>query len=318
MRRSAALAACVLLLAVGCEKRKKKVIAVIPKATSHLFWVSVEAGARAAGKDLNVEVLWNGPATETDYSRQIQIVDAMIAQRVDGIAVAAAERKALVQPVDRAMAAGIPVTIFDSGLDSENYMTFVSTDNFEAGRMGGRKLAELIGGKGRVAMVLHATGSYSTTERERGFEDVIAKEFPNIKIVARQYGMSDRAHSRAVAENFLAVHPDLDGLFCSTEPSSTGASLALKARELAGKVKFVAFDSADSMIEDLRTGVIHAIVLQDPFRIGYEAVRTIADKLKDRKPPKRMDLNARVITRADLDKPDVKKILFPDIQKALH
>lgn len=318
MRRSAALAVCVLLLAAGCEKRRKKVIAVVPKSTAHLFWVPVEAGARAAAKELNVEVLWNGPAVETDYSRQIQIVDAMIARRVDGIALAAAERKALVQPVDRAMAAGIPVTIFDSGLDSENYVTFVSTDNYGAGRMGGRKMAELLGGKGKVAMVLHSTGSYSTAERERGFEDVIAREFPDIRIVARQYGMSDRAHARAVAENFLTAHADLDGMFCSTEPSSTGASLALKARGLAGKVRLVAFDSADSMVEDLRAGVIHATVLQDPFRIGYEAVRTVAEKLNGGTPPKRLDLNARVITRDDLDKPEVKKLLFPNLQKASH
>lgn len=316
MRGFIALAVCALVLLAGCEKRKKKVIAVIPKGTSHPFWVSVEAGARAAGSELGVEVLWNGPATELDYSRQIQIIDAMIARRVDGIAVAAAERKALVQPIDRAVAAGIPVTIFDSGLDSENYMTFVATDNYEAGRMAGRKLAELVGGKGKLAMVLHSTGSFSTMERERGFEDVIAGEFPKIRIVARQYGMSDRARSRAVAENFLAVHPGLDGIFCSTEPSSTGASLALKARGLAGKVQFVAFDSADGMIEDLRQGVIHAMVVQDPFRIGYEAVRTIAVKLNGKTPPKRMDLNARLITRQDLDQPEVRKLLFPDLRKA--
>jgi len=316
MRGFIALAVCALVLLASCEKRKKKVIAVIPKGTSHPFWLSVEAGARAAGGELGVEVLWNGPATELDYSRQIQIVDAMIARKVDGIAVAAAERKALVQPIDRAVAAGIPVTIFDSGLDSQNYMTFVATDNYEAGRMAGRKMAELVGGQGKLAMVLHSTGSFSTMERERGFEDAIAGEFPKIRIVARQYGMSDRARSRAVAENFLAVHPGLDGIFCSTEPSSTGASLALKARGLAGKVRFVAFDSADGMIEDLRQGVIHAMVVQDPFRIGYEAVRTIAGKLNGQTPPKRIDLNARLITRPDLDQPEVRKLLFPDLRKA--
>ena len=316
MRGFIALAVCALVLLAGCEKRRKKVIAVIPKGTSHPFWLSVEAGARAAGGEFGVEVLWNGPATELDYSRQIQIIDAMIARKVDGIAVAAAERKALVQPIDRAVAAGIPVTIFDSGPDSENYMTFVATDNYEAGRMAGRKLAELVGGQGKLAMVLHSTGSFSTMERERGFEDAIAAEFPKIRIVARQYGMSDRARSRAVAENFLAVHPGLDGIFCSTEPSSTGASLALKARGLAGKVRFVAFDSADGMIEDLRQGVIHAMVVQDPFRIGYEAVRTIAGKLNGKTPPKRMDLNARLITRPDLDQPEVRKLLFPDLRKA--
>ena len=311
-RRVALLLLCGLVLS-SCNRGKKRIIGVVPKATSHLFWQAVQAGAQAAGKEFDVEVLWNGPAQETDYSRQVQIVDSLIARRVDGIALAATDRIALVQPLDRAMASGIPVTIFDSGLDSTNYVTFVTTNNYEAGKMAARKMAELLSGKGNVALVLHMPGSYSTMERERGFEDVIPKEFPAIRIVARQYGMSDRAKSRAAAENILAAHPDLDGVFCSTEPSSTGTSLALKAREMAGKVKFVAFDSSENIVADLKQGTIHAMVVQDPFLIGHEAVRTLVDKLSGKTPPKLLDLSGRVITKADLDNPDVRRLLFPEI-----
>jgi ribose transport system substrate-binding protein len=317
-RLIAFLVAGLALLFSGCARSSRKTIAVIPKATSHLFWVSVQAGALAAGKDLGVDVLWNGPAMETEYDRQIQIVDSMIARRVDGIALAAADRVALVGPLDRAMAAGIPVTIFDSGLDSTNYLTFVATNNVAAGEMGARKLAELLGGKGKVAVVLHAPGSRSTMEREEGFDRVMNREFPNIRIVARQFGMSDRAKARAAAENILTANPDLDGIFASTEPSSTGISLALKARGLAGKVKFVGFDSSESMLEDLRQGTLDAIVVQDPFRIGYEAVKTIADKLNGKTPPKQMDLNARVLVKEDLDKPEIRKLLFPGVRQYLR
>lgn len=311
----------VLLLAValaGCRGSRKKVIAVIPKGTAHLFWVSVQAGALAAGRDLDVDVLWNGPNQENEYSRQIQIVDSMIARRVDGIALAAAERTALVQAVDRAAAAGIPVTIFDSGLDSENYMTFVATNNYEAGQLAARKLASLLGNRGKVAVVMHAPGSYSTMERERGFDDAMAKEFPDIRVVARQFGMSDRAKSVAAAENILTAHPDLDGIFASTEPSSSGASLALKARGLAGKVKFVAFDTSDAMIEDIKTGVIHATVVQDPFRIGYEAVRTLVDKLHGKIPPKRIDLGGTVVSLENLQTTEIQQLLRPNINKYLQ
>lgn len=303
------------LLLAGCGGSRKKTIAVIPKGTSHIFWLSVQAGAMAAGKEFSVEVLWNGPTQETQYSRQIQIVDSMIARHVDGIALAAAERKALIGPVDRAVQAGIPVTVFDSGLDSENYMTFLATNNYEAGQMGARALAQLIHGRGKVAIVLHAPGSASTMDRESGFQDVIAKEFPQIRIVASQYGMSDRARAMAAAENILAAHPDLDGIFASTEPSSSGASLALKSRGLSGKVKFVAFDSSDSMIEDLKGGTIDAMVVQDPFKMGFEAVKTIVDKLNGNTPPHRIDLHGRVITKDDLQKPDVRELLAPDLKK---
>ncbi len=314
--RLRALLALGLLLA-GCGGSRKKTIAVIPKATSHIFWLSVQAGAMAAGKEFDVEVLWNGPTQETQYSRQIQIVDSMIARHVDGIAVAAAERKALVGSVDRAVQAGIPVTVFDSGLDSDNYMTFLATNNFEAGQMAARALAKLIQGRGKVAIVMHAPGSASTMDRESGFQDVIGKEFPQIKIVATQYGMSDRARAMAAAENILAAHPDLGGLFASTEPSSSGASLALKSRGLSGKVKFVAFDASDSMIEDLKGGTIDATVVQDPFKMGFEAVKTIVDKLNGKTPPHHIDLHGRVITRDDLQKPDVRELLSPDLKKFL-
>jgi len=195
-RRSVAGA---ILAAAGpaCQRNQKKRIAVIPKATSHIFWLAVKAGAVAAGRELNVDIEWNGPAAETDFARQIQIVDSMVARRMDGIVLAATDRQALTQVVDRAMSAGIPTTIFDSGLDSENYTSFVATGNLEAGRMAGRELGRLLNGKGKVAMIQHVPGSVSTQDRETGFEEAIAKEFPGIQLVQKLYGMSDRAKSMA-------------------------------------------------------------------------------------------------------------------------
>ncbi|MEO7143655.1 MAG: substrate-binding domain-containing protein [Bryobacteraceae bacterium] len=319
LRRSVAVGLLLLLAALaGCQRSQQKVIAVVPKGTAHIFWISVEAGAMAAGQEFGVKILWNGPPAETDYSRQIEIVDSMVARRVDGLVVAPTERNALVRPIDRAMAQGIPVTVFDSGLDSTNYVSFVATNNFEGGQMAARKLAELIGGKGNVAMVMNAPGSASTMERERGFTGVIGKDFPNIKIVATQYGQSDRALALQAAENILSAHPDLNGFFASAEPSSIGTAIALKSRGLAGKVKFVAFDSSDGMVEDLKTGVISAMVVQDPFKIGYTAVKTIVDKLHGITPPKRIDLSATVVTKDDLGKPAIEQLLKPDIKKYVH
>lgn len=320
VRHFRAIATCfVILFALSaCRGHRKQVIAVIPKATSHLFWVSVHAGARAAGSDLGVEVDWNGPVTETDFSRQIQIVDSMIARHVDGLALAAQDRTALDASLDRAAREHIPVTVFDSGVDSTNYMSFVATNNYAAGQMAARKLAELLHDKGSIAMVLHVPGSNSTMDRERGFEETMAKEFPRIQIVQKQYGMSDRSKARAAAENILTAHPDLDGIFASTEPSSVGTSLALKSRGLDGKIKFVAFDVTDSMVEDLKTGTIDALVAQDPFRIGYEAVHTLVEKLRGKTPPKHIDLSARVIVKSDLEKPEIRLLLNPDVKRYVN
>jgi len=315
MKRATLAVVLILATITGCQKSTKKVIAVVPKATSHLFWLSVQAGALAAGEEFGVQIEWNGAAAETEYPRQIQIVDSFIARKVDGIALAPTERKALVGAVDRAAAAGIPLTVFDSGLDSENYMSFLATNNYEGGQMAGRTLARLLNGNGKVGMVMHASGSGSTMDRERGFEEVIKAEFPGIRIVAQQFGQSDRSKAMAATENILTAHPDLDGLFASSEPSSVGASLALKSRGLGGKVHLVAFDSSDGMVEDLKAGVIAAMVVQDPYRMGHDAVKTIVDKLNGQTPPKRIDLSARVITKADLDKVEVQRLLFPNVKK---
>jgi len=310
-KRLVAFAIAIALLACACNSSQKKRIAVVPKGTSHVFWLTVRSGAEAAGQKFGVEIIWNGPPLETEYDRQMQIVDSMIAQHVDGLAVAAAERNALNRSLDRAAELKIPVTVFDSGVDSTNYMTFLATDNYEAGKMGARELARLMDGKGTAAMVMHAPGSGSTMDRERGFEDVMKTEFPQIKIVARQFGMSDRSKAMGAAENILTAHPDLNGIFASSEPSSIGAALALKSRNLAGKVKFVSFDSSDTLVEDLKAGTIDAMVVQDPFKMGFEAVKTLVDKLNGITPPKRIDLPARVVRKADLDKPDVHNLLFP-------
>lgn len=316
VRSKPALLLAVLVFA-GCRGAREKQIAVIPKSTASVFWQSVQAGANAAGRELHLEILWSGPPAETDYSRQIEIMDSMIARHVDGIALAATDRNALNASLDRAARENVPVTVFDSGVDSQNYMTFVATDNYAAGQSAGRKLAELIGGKGDVGIVAHAPGSFSTMDRERGFEDAVKKEFPGVHIVAKQFCAGDRAKAMDAAENILTAHAGLAGLFASSEPGSVGAAQALKSRGLAGKIKLVAFDASQGLIDDLQAGVIQALVAQDPFKMGFEAVRTLADKLSGKTPPKRMDLSAVVVTKPDLDKPEIHALLFPDLKKYL-
>ncbi len=248
---------------------------------------------------------------ETDYSRQIEIVDSMVTRHVDALAISATDRTALVAPVKRAMQAGIPVTVFDSGLDVKGYVTFVATDNYGAGQTAARKLAELVHGKGKVAELMQKPGGSSTGDRERGFDDTMAKEFPAINIVARQYGMGDPAKSRNAAEDILTAHPDLDGIFASAEANSIGAIQAIKARGLSGKIKLITFDSSDIHLAALKDGTIDVMLVQDAYRIGYEAVHSLVMKLNGQTPPQQMDLKVHVIRKQDLGQPDVQALLFP-------
>lgn len=300
-----------LLSLVACSGNRRKVVGVVPKATSHLFFVSIHKGVDEAAKEFGLDILWNGPQEETDHSRQIQIIDAMVAQRVDAIAISATDERAQAASARRAHAAGIPVTVFDSGMAFEDYVTFVATDNRAAGETAARLLAKLLHGRGSVAILKHKPGGKSTGDREVGFREVMAREFPQIRIVAEQYGMADRAKSLAAAENILTAHPELDGIFASAEANSIGAIQALKARGKNGKIRLVTFDTSDPHIEALNDGTIDVMLVQDSRRMGYEAVKSLARRLKGETPEKRMDLPVRQIRKEDLGRPEIEKLLHP-------
>lgn len=303
------------MLPVACKRDSKRIIGVVPKGRAHLFWQSVHAGAEAAAREANVEISWNGPATETDYNAQIQIMDSMINRHVDAICLAPIDRKVMVNVVERAAKANIPVVIFDSSIDTESFVSQVATDNFAAGQLAADRMGEILKGKGKIVMVAVQPGAASTMAREEGFEKRIAEKFPDIKIVDKRYGLADFAKSLAVAENMLTAYPDLAGLFASNESSSVGAAQALKGRSTS--VKMVGFDWSPTLLEDLRNGLIDSLVVQHPFRMGYESVRAAVSKLGGNTPQKINNLPPRLIVKEDLDKPDVKDQLNPDLKKYL-
>ena len=252
---AAAFCAAAIFVSVGCNRDTKKIIGVVPKGRAHMFWQSVHAGAAKAASENGVEISWNGPLNESDFNGQLQIVDSMINRHLDAIALAPIDKKVMVSVVDRATAAGIPVVIFDSGVDTDKFVSQVATDNFAAGQLAAERMGKVLNGKGKVAIVAVQVGAASTMARESGFEEKIKKDFPGIQIIDKRYGEADFAKSLQVAENMLTANPDLDGLFASNESSTVGAAQALKGR--AGtKVKLVGFDSGPSLETDLRNGVI--------------------------------------------------------------
>jgi ribose transport system substrate-binding protein len=307
----------ILVFLPACRKRQRPLYAVIPKGQAHIFWQTVHAGAAAEAAEAGVDIDWNGPATESDFARQIAIADDFINRHVDGILLAPTDRDALAPAIHRAAQAGIPLSIFDSGANSEEYVSFVATDNYGGGAMAARRLAKILNGKGAVAMIAVMPGGASTLAREQGFTETLQKEFPGIKLVASQYGMSDRARSMSVSEDILTAHPGLDALFASNESSTIGAAQAIKERGLAGKVKLVGFDSSPSLVEDLRAGVIDSLVLQDPFTIGFEGMKTLIDHHAGQTPAKTIALAPNLVTSENLNDPKVQQLLSPDINRYL-
>jgi len=299
-----------LLVTAACQKQESKVIGVVPKGANHIFWLTVKAGAEKAAAESGYTIEWNAPALEIDAKRQQDIVESMVNRRLAGIALAPVDKKAMVSVVERATAAGIPTVIYDSDVDTAQRVSYIATDNKEGGRMAARRLGEMLGGKGKVAVVGFMAGSASTMEREDGFAEELKAKFPNITLAGMQFGMADRARSMSITENFLTAHPDLGGIFADNESSSSGAVQALKSRQNR-TVKLVAFDASDQLVADLKEGWIDSLILQDPFRMGYDSVRAITDKHARKTPQPRVDLPATLATRDDLAAGRVAKQLLP-------
>jgi ribose transport system substrate-binding protein len=293
-----------MILLGSCNRTKQRVVAVVPKGHGSIFWETVHAGAQAAGTRFGVSILWNGPAAETEVSKQINIVEDFINRHVDGIVVAPTDSKALVPVIESASAHGIPVTIFDSGAQTENYISFVSTDNYQGGVTAAHRMALILKQTGNVAIVGVLPGSASTTQREEGFKDTLVKQYPNLKVVAFQYGMSDRARSLAVTEDILTANPN--------ESSTLGASQAVKMRGLVNKVKIVGFDSSPSLTTDIEEGAIDSLVVQNPFAMGFEGVKTICEKLDGKTPPRRLDTGVTLVTKENLSDPNIQQLLHPE------
>ncbi len=312
-RRS--LLAVIAGIPAACNRSGKKSIAVIPKGNAHLFWQSVHAGAVAAAREDNLDVIWNGPATEADFTGQIKIVESMINRRVDAIALAPIDRKAMVSVVERAAKEGVPLIIFDSGIDTDQYVSQIATDNYRAGELGAERMSKILNGAGQVAIVAVMPGAASTLAREQGFEDWIKKNAPKIAIVDKQFGMAEVATSLSKSENMLTAHPQLAGIFASNESSAVGASQALKGRQ--GKVKLVGFDSSPSLIDGLKSGLVDSLVIQDPFKMGYESVKTASKKIASQPVEKNRSLEAVLVTPENLNTPEIQTKISPDLKKYL-
>jgi ribose transport system substrate-binding protein len=298
---------------------KPPTIAVIPKGTTHEFWKAVHAGAAKAAKEIHVNILWKGPLKEDDLKSQIDIVQSMVAQGVAGIVLAPLNDKALVNPVKAAKDAKIPVVIFDSDLQGNDFESFVATDNLGAGRIAADHLAKLVGDKGKVLVLRYQEGSASTALREQGFLTGMKEAHTGIKVASdNQYGGATTESAFAASENLLAAQKaaegGIDGIFCPNESTTFGMLLALKKAGLAGKIKLVGFDASEKLLGGLREGHIDGLVVQNPFKMGELAVRTVAGSINGVKPSPRVDTGVKLVTKAELDDPAVKELLHPDLK----
>jgi ribose transport system substrate-binding protein len=293
-------------------------IAVIPKGTAHIFWKTVHAGAAKAAAETGVEIIWVGPENEGDRRQQIELVQNFISRQVDAIVLAPTDDSALVRPVEEAVARSIPVIVIDSGLKSHKQTSFVATDNVEGGRLGARHLGKVLGGKGNVILLRYQEGSASTTNREDGFLEVMASDFPDIKLIStNQYAGNTKETAFQASQNLLNKFADVNGIFCVNESAVFGMMRALDTAGKSGKITLVGFDTSDALLEGMERGTIAGLVSQDPMDIGYQGVMQAIAAIRGEEVPERLATRLEMITPENMNEPDIKSLINPDVDKWL-
>ena len=316
-----ALLSCALPLLAAS---KNLTIAVIPKGTTHEFWKAIHCGAVKAQKELEgkgykVNVIWKGPLREDDRDQQIQVVESFVTRKVDGIVLAPLDSTALVAPVESAANLKVPVVVIDSGLKTDRIVSYISTDNYKGGQLAADRLAELLNKKGKVILLRYAVGSASTEEREAGFLEGL-KKYPDIKVISSdQRAGATRDLAYQVSQNLLTrFGREVEGIFVPNESSTVGMMMALRdIKKAGGVVKLVGFDAGTQLIDGIKKGDIQGLVVQNPVKMGYLGVMTVVEHVEKKKVEKRVDTGVTMVTKENMEQPEIKELLNPPLEKYL-
>lgn len=316
---------CAVLTALASFAAEKNyTIAVVPKGTTHEFWKSVHAGAMKAKQELEgqgykINIVWKGPLREDSRDEQIQVVENFVTRKVDGLVLAPLDSSALVAPVEAATRAKIPVVIIDSGIKTRNIVSYVSTDNYKGGQLAGERLGEALEGKGKVILLRYAVGSASTEEREAGFLEAL-KKFPGITLISSdQYAGATRDTAYQTSQTLLnRFGREVNGIFAANETSTLGMLMALRdIKKTGGAVKLIGFDAGSQLVAALKAGDLQGLVVQNPIKMGYLGVMT-AVNAKEKKPvEKKVDTGVQMVTRDNMEQPEMKDLLNPPLDKYL-
>lgn len=302
-------AAALLAGASFAQAQDKMYIPLISKGFQHQFWQAVKAGADKAAAEFDVEVTFEGPDTEAQVDRQIDMLAAALAKKPAAIGFAALDSQAAIPLLKQAQAEKIPVVAFDSGVDSDIPVATAATDNLAAAALAADKMAGLIGGKGKVALVVHDQTSRTGVDRRDGFVNEMKAKYPDIEIVDIQYGAGDQLQSTEIAKAILTANPDLKGFFGANEGSAIGVVNAVT--ELGRKeVVVIGFDSGKQQKAAIEAGTMAGAITQNPVGIGYETVKAAVAAAKGEPVEKNIDTGFYWYDKTNIDSPEIAAVLY--------
>ena len=284
-------------------------IPVISKGFQHQFWQAVKLGAEKAATELNVKITFEGPENESQVDKQIEMLQAALDKKPAAICFAALDSKAAVPILQKAKDAGIPIVGFDSGVDSDIPVTTAATDNLAAAAEAAKRMADLIGDAGEVAIIAHDQTSRTGIDRVKGFTDEMTANHPNIKIVDTQYGGGDQLKSTDLAKAIFGAYPNLKGFFGANEGSIIGVLNGAKELNKTG-VTIIGYDSGKQQMDAIRSGAEAGAITQDPIGIGYKCVEAAVKAINGETVPKSIDTGYYWYDKTNIDDPDIAAVLY--------
>ncbi len=284
-------------------------IPLVSKGFQHQFWQAVKSGAEQAADEFGVRITFEGPDNETMVDRQIDMLAAALANKPAAIGFAALDSQAAIPLLRQANDAGIPVVAFDSGVDSDIPLSTATTDNALAAGMAADKMAELIGGKGKVAVVAHDQTSRTGIDRRDGFVNRIEAQYPDIEVVTVQYGQGDHLKSTEVTKAILTANPDLNGIFGTNEGSAIGVVNGVQELGTEGLV-IIGYDSGKAQTDAIRSGLMAGAITQNPVGIGYETVKAAVMASKGEEVPALIDTGFYYYDASNIDDPKIQAVLY--------
>jgi ribose transport system substrate-binding protein len=318
-RFGAALAAAAMTLAVAaCGDDKsgggsgggdQPYIAMVSKGFQHQFWQAVKKGAEQQAAKEGARITFEGPPTEADIEAQVTMLTNAIAKNPDALGFAALDSKAAAPLLEDAKSRNIPVIAFDSGVEGDIPVTTAATDNKAAAAEAANRLSELLGGKGKVALVVHDQTSRTGIDRRDGFIEWMKANAPGITLLPPQYGGGDQAKSADITKSIIASNPDVAGIYGANEGSAIGV---VKGVEEAGKkgIKIVGFDSGKAQIDAIKDGTMAGAITQNPVGIGEQTVAAAMKVIRGESVPKVIDTGFFWYDKTHLDDPKIAAVLY--------
>ena len=284
-------------------------IAIVSKGFQHQFWQAVKKGAEQEADKEGARITFEGPATETDIEGQVNMLTDALAKQPDALGFAALDSKASAPLLEQAKTEDIPVIAFDSGVESDIPLTTAATDNKAAAAEAAKHMAELVGNKGKVAMVVHDQTSRSGIDRRDGFMEWMKANAPDITLLPVQYGEGDQAKSADITKSIIAANPDVAGIYGSNEGSAIGV---VKGVQESGKkgVTIVGFDSGKAQIDAIKSGLEAGAITQNPVGMGAELVKAAMQAINGENLPKTIDTGFYWYDKTNIDDPKIKSVLY--------